>query len=240
MTADHANQKVAIITGASQGIGAALVDAYRGLDYAVVASSRSITPTDDPGVAAVAGDIAEPATADRIIATAVERFGRVDTLINNAGVFVSKPFTEYTVADYEFVTAVNLTGFFHITQRAIARMLAQGEGGHVVNVTTTLVEQASSQIPAGLAALTKGGLAAVTKSLAIEYAHNGIRVNAISPGNISTPMHANDDSAFLAAMHPLGRMGSLADIVEGALYLENATFVTGEFLHIDGGQSAGH
>ena len=237
MTAD---QKVAIITGASQGMGAALVDAYRGLNYAVVANSRSIAPTDDPGVATVAGDIAEPATADRIVTTAVERFGRVDTLINNAGVFVPKPFTEYTVADYEFVTAVNLTGFFHITQRAIVRMLAQGDGGHVVNVTTALVEQPNSKVPAGLAALTKGGLAAVTKSLAIEYAHNGIRVNAISPGNISTPMHADDDSAALAAMHPLGRMGSIADIVKGALYLENATFVTGEFLHIDGGQSAGY
>ena len=129
-----ANQKVAIITGASQRIGAALVDAYRGLDYAVVANSRSIGPTDDPGVATVAGDIAETATADRIVTTAVERFGRVHALVNTAGVFVSKPFTEYTVADYELVTAVNLTGFFHITQRAIARMLTQGEGGHVVNV----------------------------------------------------------------------------------------------------------
>jgi NAD(P)-dependent dehydrogenase (short-subunit alcohol dehydrogenase family) len=246
LTADHAqpsgtpNQKVAIITGASQGIGAALVDAYRGLNYAVVANSRSIAPPDDPGVAAVAGDIAEPATADRIVTTAIERFGRVDTLINNAGVFVSKPFTEYTVADYEFVTAVNLTGFFHITQRAIARMLAQGEGGHVVNVTTTLVEHANSKIPAGLAALTKGGLDAVTRSLAIEYAHNGIRVNAISPGHIGTPMHADGDATALAAMHPLGRMGSVADIVEGVRYLEAATFVTGDILHIDGGQSAGH
>jgi NAD(P)-dependent dehydrogenase (short-subunit alcohol dehydrogenase family) len=240
LNADHVNQKVAIITGASQGIGAALVDAYRGLDYAVVANARSMAPTDDPGVAAVAGDIAEPATADRIVTTAVERFGRVDTLINNAGVFVSKPFTEYTVADYEFVTAVNLTGFFHITQRAIARMLHQGEGGHVINVTTSLVEQADSRIPAGLAALTKGGLASVTKSLAIEYAHNGIRVNAISPGHIATPMHADGDTAALAAMHPLGRMGSIADIVEGVRYLEAATFVTGETLHIDGGQCAGH
>jgi len=243
LTADHASaqpRRVAIVTGASQGIGAALVDAYRALNYAVVANSRSITLTDEPGVAAVAGDIAEPATADRIVTTAIERFGRVDTLINNAGVFVSKPFTEYTVADYEFVTAVNLTGFFHITQRTIARMLDQGEGGHVVNVTTTLVEQADSKIPAGLGALTKGGLTAVTKSLAIEYAHNGIRVNAISPGHIVTPMHADDDSAALAAMHPLGRMGSVADIVEGARYLEAATFVTGETLHIDGGQSAGH
>jgi NAD(P)-dependent dehydrogenase (short-subunit alcohol dehydrogenase family) len=232
-------QKVAIITGASQGFGAALVDAYRALDYAVVANSRSITPSADPGVAAVAGDIAEPATADRILATAMERFGRVDTLINNAGVFVSKPFTDYTLADYEFVTAVNLTGFFHITQRVIARMLTQGDGGHVVNVTTTLVEQASSKVPAGLAALTKGGLAAATRSLAIEYAHSGIRVNAVSPGIIATPMHADDDTDALAAMHPLGRMGSVADIVEGVRYLEAATFVTGEILHIDGGQSAG-
>jgi NAD(P)-dependent dehydrogenase (short-subunit alcohol dehydrogenase family) len=239
LTADHVNQKVAIITGASQGIGAALVDSYRELNYAVVANSRSICPTDDQGVAAVAGDIAEAATADGIVATAIERFGRVDTLINNAGVFVSKPFTEYTLADYELVTAVNLTGFFHITQRAIARMLTQGHGGHVVNVTTTLVEYADSRIPAGLAALTKGGLAAVTKSLAIEYAHDGIRVNAISPGHIETPIHADDDSAALAAMHPLGRMGSIADIVEGVRYLEAATFVTGETLHIDGGQSAG-
>ena len=239
MTDALAPQKVARITGASKGMGAALVDAYRGLGYAVVANARSIAPSDDPGVATVAGDIAEPATADRIVATAVERFGRVDTLINNAGVFVSKPFTEYTVADYEFVTAVNLTGFFHVTQRAIARMLAQGEGVHVVNVTTTLVEHASSQIPAGLAALTKGGLDAVTRSLAIEYARDGIRVNTISPGHIATPMHADDNSAALAAMHPLGRMGSIADIVEGVRYLEAATFVTGETLHIDGGQCAG-
>jgi NAD(P)-dependent dehydrogenase (short-subunit alcohol dehydrogenase family) len=248
LTADHPLQKpsgtphrkVAIVTGASQGMGAAMVDAYRGLDYAVVANSRSIAHTDDPGVATVAGDIAEPSTADRIVTTAVERFGRVDTLINNAGVFVSKPFTEYTVSDYEFVIAVNLTGFFHITQRVIARMLAQGEGGHVVNVTTALIEHPDSRVPAGLAALTKGGLAAVTKSLAIEYAHNGIRVNAICPGNIATPMHADDDSAALAAMHPLGRMGSVADVVEGVRYLEAAIFVTGETLHIDGGQSAGH
>ena len=240
MTADRANQKVAIITGASQGMGAALVEAYRGLGYAVVANSRSIAAGDDPGVAAVAGDVADPATADRIVATAVERFGRVDTLINNAGVFVPKPFTEYTVADYEFVTGVNLTGFFHITQRAIARMLTQGEGGHVVNVTTSLLEQANSEVPAGLTALTKGGLAAVTKSLAIEYARSGIRVNAISPGNIATPMHADDDTAALAAMHPLGRMGAITDIIEGVRYLEAATFVTGETLHIDGGQSAGH
>ena len=231
---------VAIITGASRGIGAALVDAYRKLNYAVVANSRSITATDDAGVAVVAGDIADPATAERLVTVAVERFGRVDTLINNAGVFISKPFTEYTAADYANVTGVNVTGFFHITQKAIAQMLSQGEGGHVVNVTTTLVENADVRVPSALASLTKGGVAAVTKSLAIEYARRGIRVNAISPGVIDTPMHAADDHATLAELHPLGRMGSVDDIVAGVLYLEAATFVTGEFLHVDCGQSAGH
>ena len=229
-----------IITGASQGIGAALVGAYRKLNYSVVANSRTITAADDPGVAAVAGDVADPATAERLVTTAVERFGRVDTLINNAGVFVAKPFTEYTAADYRHVTAVNLTGFFLITQRVIAQMLSQGDGGHVVNVTTTLVERADARVPSALASLTKGGLAAVTKSLAIEHARSGIRVNAISPGVIDTPMHANNDHAALAGLHPLGRLGTVDDIVEGVVYLETATFVTGEILHIDGGQSAGH
>ena len=233
-------QPVVIITGASQGIGAALVGAYRKLNYSVVANSRTITAADDPGVAAVAGDVADPATAERLVTTAVERFGRVDTLINNAGVFVAKPFTEYTAADYRHVTAVNLTGFFLITQRVIAQMLSQGDGGHVVNVTTTLVERADARVPSALASLTKGGLAAVTKSLAIEHARSGIRVNAISPGVIDTPMHANNDHAALAGLHPLGRLGTVDDIVEGVVYLETATFVTGEILHIDGGQSAGH
>jgi NAD(P)-dependent dehydrogenase (short-subunit alcohol dehydrogenase family) len=234
------DQKVAIITGASQGIGAALVDAYRGLGYAVVANARSITPSADAGVAAVPGDIADPATAEAIVTTGLERFGRVDTLINNAGVFIGKPFTEYSAADYALATSVNLTGFFFITQRVIAQMLAQGGGGHIVNVTTTLVEQADSHFLSAMAALTKGGLASVTKSLAIEYARNGIRVNAISPGVIGTPMHSPSDLAASAELHPLGRVGSVDDIVRGIRYLETATFVTGEFLHIDGGQSAGH
>ena len=239
-TADASVERVAIITGASQGIGAALVAAYRKLNYLVVANSRRITATDDSGVAVVAGNIASPATAQPIVTTAVERFGRVDTLINNAGVFVAKPFTEYTAADYAYVTEVNLTGFFHVTQRVIAQMLSQGGGGHVVNMTTALVDNPDARLPSALASLTKGGLAAVTKSLAIEYARRGIRVNAISPGNIDTPMHGDDDHATLAAMHPLGRLGTVDDIVAGVLYLETAPFVTGEILHIDGGQSAGH
>ncbi len=233
------NQQTAIITGASQGIGAALVTAYRGLGYAVVANSRSITPSADPGVLAVPGDIADPAVAARVAEQALARFGRIDTLINNAGVFVAKPFTEYTDADYELVTGVNLRGFFELTRRAIPAMLEQG-GGHVVNISTSLTEHALSSVPAALAALTKGGLNAVTRSLAIEYAGRGIRVNTVSPGVIRTPMHAPETHGVLAGLHPLGRLGEIGEVVDAILYLERAAFVTGEIMNVDGGQHAGH
>ena len=232
-------QKVAVITGASQGIGAALVVAYRKLGYAVVANSRSITPSGDPDILAVAGDIADPAVDARVIEQALATFGRVDALINNAGVFVAKPFTDYTDADYDLVTSVNLRGFFEVSKRAIAAML-DGEGGHVVNISTSLVDHANSAVPSALAALTKGGLNAVTKSLAIEYAARGIRVNTVSLGIIRTPMHPAETHDTLAGLHPLGRMGDISDIVDAIVYLENAPFVTGEILHVDGGQSAGH
>jgi NAD(P)-dependent dehydrogenase (short-subunit alcohol dehydrogenase family) len=232
-------QKVAVITGASQGIGAALVVAYRKLGYAVVANSRSITPSGDPDILAVAGDIADPAVGARVIEQALATFSRVDTLINNAGVFVAKPFTDYTDADYDLVTGVNLRGFVEISKPAIAAML-DGEGGHVVNISTSLVDHANSAVPSALAALTKGGLNAVTKSLAIEYAARGIRVNTVSLGVIHTPMHPAETYDTLAGLHPLGRMGDINDIVDAIVYLENAPFVTGEILHVDGGQSAGH
>ena len=232
-------QKVAVITGASQGIGEALVVAYRKLGYAVVANSRSITPAEDAGILTVAGDIADPAVGARVIEQALAAFGRVDTLVNNAGVFLAKPFTDYTGADYDLVTGVNLRGFFEISQRAITAML-DGDGGHVVNITTSLVDHANSAVPSALAALTKGGLNAITKSLAIEYAGRGIRVNAVAPGIIRTPMHPAETHGALAEMHPLGRMGETGDIVEAIVYLEGAPFVTGEILHVDGGQSAGH
>ncbi|GIH22610.1 3-oxoacyl-ACP reductase [Acrocarpospora phusangensis] len=233
------NPKVAVITGASQGIGAGLVTAYRELGYAVVGTARSIAPSDDPMVRTIAGDIAAPGVGARVIAEAMEAFGRVDTLINNAGVFVAKPFTEYTVADYDLVTGVNLNGFFEISQRAAEIMLTQG-GGHIVSVTTALVDHANSSVPSALAALTKGGLNAATKSLAIEYASRGIRVNAVAPGIIRTPMHAPETHEFLAGLHPVGRLGEISDIVGAIVYLETAPFVTGEILHVDGGQSAGH
>ncbi|MFD7605895.1 SDR family NAD(P)-dependent oxidoreductase [Streptomyces mirabilis] len=233
------NQKVAVVTGASQGLGAGIAEAYRKLGYAVVATSRTIAPADDAGVVTVQGDIADPATAERVIATAVERFGRVDTLVNNAGIFLAKPFHEYTQDDYAAATGVNLTGFFRITQLAVERMLAQG-GGHIVNITTSLVDNADSNVPSVLASLTKGGLQSATKSLAIEYATRGIRANAVSPGTIKTPMHAEETHEALAGLHPVGRMGETSDIVDAVIYLENAPFVTGEILHVDGGMSAGH
>ncbi|MER6267298.1 SDR family oxidoreductase [Streptomyces sp900105755] len=232
-------QKVAIVTGASQGIGAALVEGYRKLGHAVVATSRTIDPADDAGVLTVQGDIADPATAERVVAAAVERFGRIDTVVNNAGVFVAKPFTEYTAADYAAVTGINVAGFFHLTQQAVPHLLAQG-GGHIVSVTTSLVDSADARVPSVLASLTKGGLQSATKSLAIEYATRGIRVNAVSPGTIRTPMHPAETHEFLAALHPVGRMGEVGDIVDAVLYLETAPFVTGEILHVDGGMSAGH
>jgi NAD(P)-dependent dehydrogenase (short-subunit alcohol dehydrogenase family) len=232
-------EKVALITGASQGLGAGMVDAYRKLGYAVVATSRTITPSGDPGILTVQGDISDPATAERVIAAGVAEFGRIDTLVNNAGVFVAKPFTDYTQDDYDAVTAVNLAGFFRITQLAIEQMLTQG-GGHIVNVTTSLVDNADSRVPSAQASLTKGGLQSATKSLAVEYATRGIRVNAVSPGTIKTPMHAEETHEFLAALHPVGRMGESSDIAEAVVYLENAAFVTGEILHVDGGMSAGH
>ncbi|MGB5183852.1 MAG: SDR family oxidoreductase [Xanthobacteraceae bacterium] len=232
-------QKVAIITGASQGIGAALVAAYRDRDYGVVATARSIGPSNDAKILAVPGDITDRKTAERAIAEGLARFGRIDTLINNAGVFVAKPFTQYTEADYAALLGVNLTGFFHITQLAIAAM-EKRHSGHVVQITTSLVEHANSHVPSVLASLTKGGLSAATKSLAIEYAKTGIRVNAVAPGVIKTPMHPAETYAQLAKLHPLGRMGEISDIVGAILYLESAGFVTGETIHVDGGQSAGH
>ena len=231
--------KVAIVTGASRGIGAAIVKAYRDRSYHVIATARSIEPATEDGIATVRGDIGERNTAERVVATAMDRFGRIDTLINNAGVFIAKPFTQYTGADYAAILGVNLAGFFHITQLVIAEMEKRGSG-HVVQITTSLVNHAQSAVPSVLTSLTKGGLDAATRSLAVECAKRGIRVNAVSPGVIKTPMHSPADFAQLDALHPVGRMGEISDIVEAVLYLESAGFVTGEILHVDGGQSAGH
>ncbi|MEH0936349.1 SDR family NAD(P)-dependent oxidoreductase [Micromonospora psammae] len=232
-------QKVAVISGASQGIGAGLVQAYRKLGYGVVATSRSIGDAHDPEIVTVRGDIADAATAQRVVGAALERFGRIDTLVNNAGIFVAKPFTDYTDEDFDQVTGINLAGFFHLTQRALPHLLASG-AGHIVTITTSLVDQPNRNVPSVLASLTKGGLNSATKSLAIEYASRGLRVNAVSPGVIKTPMHPVETHAALAGLHPVGRMGETSDIVDAVVYLESAPFVTGEILHVDGGQNAGH
>jgi NAD(P)-dependent dehydrogenase (short-subunit alcohol dehydrogenase family) len=231
-------QKVAIITGASQGIGAGVVAAFRHAGYAVVGTSRSIRPSDESGYLTVQGDISEAKTAKRVAEHTLDRFGRIDSLINDAGIFISKPFTDYSPDDYTAITAVNLAGFFHITQCAIRHMVDQGRG-HIVNITTSIVDRPSSEQPSALVALTKGGLAAVTRSLAIEYASRGVRVNAVSLGVIQTPMEDAASYQGMAALHPLGRVGEISDVVDAILYLERATFVTGETLHIDGGQAAG-
>ncbi len=234
------DQRVAIITGGSRGIGAGLVAGYRGRGWAVVANARTIKPSEDPDVLTVEGDIAKPATAGRIIEGALERFGRIDTLVNNVGAFVSKPFTDYTAEDYALVVGVNLTGFFWLTRRAIAEM-ATRYGGHVVNIAATLAEVANPHSPSALAALTNGGLAAATRSLAVEYASRGIRVNAVSPGLIQTPVHQPENYDGLDDwLPPLGRVGQVSDVVDGILFLESSPYITGEILHIDGGQIAGH
>ena len=232
-------QKVAIVTGASRGIGAGLVEGYRKHGYAVVATSRSIPASDDPQVHTVRGDLAEPDTAARVVDAALERFGRIDTLVNNAGLFLAKPFTAYTDDDFAAMIGLNLAGFFAITRRAVAPMLERG-AGHVLTITTSLVDHALSAVPSVLASLTKGGLDAATRSLAVEYAGTGVRVNAVSPGIIKTPMHPVEAHSAYATLHPMGRMGEVEEIVHAALYLETAAFVTGETLHVDGGQSAGH
>jgi NAD(P)-dependent dehydrogenase (short-subunit alcohol dehydrogenase family) len=233
-----AEPSVAVITGASQGIGAGLVHGYRDRGWSVVANARTMAPSSDPEVLVVDGDIAEPATAERIVGQAMDRFGHIDTLVNNAGVFISKPFTDYSPEDYDLAVSVNLTGFFCLTQRAIAEMVNAGSG-HVVNISATIVDHAHSSEPSVLASLTKGGIDAATRSLAVEYASRGIRVNAVAPGVIKTPMHSPQAYAAGAQFAPMERVGDVSDIVDGVLFLESAPFVTGETLHIDGGQVAG-
>jgi NAD(P)-dependent dehydrogenase (short-subunit alcohol dehydrogenase family) len=235
----HASRRVAVVTGASQGIGAGAAESFREAGYAVVGVSRSISPSDASDFLTVRGDISEVETAQMIVDQAVNRFGRIDSLINNAGIFISKPFTDYTLDDYSAIMAVNLTGFFHVTQAVIRQMLTQDSGGHIVNLTTSLVDHAESENPSALVSLTKGGLAAVTRSLAIEYASRGVRCNAVSLGVIQNPAFDPASYEGLGALHPLGRVGQISDVVEGILYLERASFVTGVVLHVDGGQSAG-
>jgi NAD(P)-dependent dehydrogenase (short-subunit alcohol dehydrogenase family) len=234
-------QKVVIITGASRGIGAALVSRFRDLGYGVVATAGSIMKTELAGDSAtlpIAGDISERDTALRVVDAAMERFGRIDTLINNAGIFIPKPFVDYSVQDFTSMIGVNLSGFFHISQLAAARMLHAGSG-HIVNITAAIAAQPLAVLPAALTVLTKGGLDAVTRALSIEYARAGIRVNAVAPGVIRTSMHRPEALQAFAALQPTGRVGETDAIVDAVVYLEQAAFVTGEILRVDGGAFSG-
>jgi len=230
------------VTGASKGIGAGLVSRFLEEGYNVVGNSRSITKstnvTASSQLALVDGDIGDSTTAQKVADTAIERFGRIDVLINNAGIFVPKPFTEYTSEDFNSLVSTILGGFFYITQNAIRQMLQQ-QSGHIVNISTSLVDQPFAGAPCALQLLTKGSLNAVTRALAIEYAAQGIRVNTVSPGVVNTPMHEKDDHELLSQLHPIHRLAEISEIVDAILYLTSATFVTGEILHIDGGAHAG-
>ncbi len=235
----------AIVTGASSGLGLAIARSLAKHDYAIVANSRSISldhpsiaTIDAQRIAAVPGDIGSPEIAKRVLDEAIAQFGTVDLLVNNAGIFIPKPFDDYTVEDFDVLLRTNVHGFFHLTQHVLRHMAERGRG-HVVNITTSLADNPLRAVPSVLPILTKGGLNAATRALSLEYAPLGIRVNAVSPGIIRTPMHSEADHEFLATLHPNGRMGDPEDIAQAVLYLEDAPFVTGEILHVDGGAHNG-
>jgi NAD(P)-dependent dehydrogenase (short-subunit alcohol dehydrogenase family) len=235
--------KTIIVTGASQGIGAALVKTFLERDYSVVASSRNMTrsgafvPSDK--LALVDGDIGQLATATKIVETATSRFRSIDALINNAGIFFSKAFTDYTTEDFKVLSSTNLEGFIYVTQLAIKQMVAQKSGGSIVSITTTLAGHPIAGENASVPMITKGGIEAITRSLAMEYAKDGIRVNAVAPGVVDTPMHKNDPKELLKSLSPLGRIVDVQDIADAVLYLTEARLVTGEVLHVDGGAHVG-
>lgn len=234
--------KTAIVTGASSGIGLALTQKLLGHGYAVVANSRRITASDQlrtgDRLVLVDGDVADPATAEKLVKTAVERFGRLDLVVNNAGFFLPKPFTEYSVEDLDRLLATNLKGVVWLAQAAVKQMTVQGNG-HLVTITTSLADQPIRGVAAALPLLIKGGLNTLTKALALEFSGAGIRVNAVAPGIIDTPMHAPEAHTFLKTLHPIERLGTVDEIAEAVLYLDGAHFVTGEVLHVDGGAHAG-
>jgi NAD(P)-dependent dehydrogenase (short-subunit alcohol dehydrogenase family) len=235
-------QKTVIVTGASQGIGAGAVQSFLGRGYNVVANSRNITRANPfaaaANVALVDGDIGNANTAATIVDAAVSRFGRIDVLINNAGVFIPKPFTKYTTEDFDTLVSTTLAGFLYVSQLAIQQMLRQ-KSGSIINVSTTLVDQPIAGVGAAVQIMVKGALHAVTRALAIEYAREGIRVNTVALGVINTPMHKPETHDFLNGLHPVGRIGEVKEVVDAMLFLTDATFTSGEILHVDGGAHAG-
>jgi len=242
MKNDKTQQPVAIVTGASSGIGLGVTQALLERGWRVVGTSRTISKSKDlkpsPDLVLVDGEVSKKETAVKVVETALKHFGRIDLLVNNAGIFMPKAFTDYTEEDFNLVMNTNVASFFYMTQQVIPQMKKQNSG-HVVNISAVLADQPSGAAPALLAVLSKSPMPAVSKALALEYASNNIRFNTVSPGIIDTPMHTNDNHAALAKFHPLARMGEISDVVDAVLYLQNATFVTGENIRVDGGVHAG-
>jgi NAD(P)-dependent dehydrogenase (short-subunit alcohol dehydrogenase family) len=240
----NSTQKTAIVTGASQGIGAGVVKAFVERGYNVVATSRKATQSAEVSasdrIALVDGDIGEPATAARVVETALSRFRSIDVLVNNAGIFFSKTFTEYTAEDFQSLVSTNLAGFLYVTQLAIKQMLAQKTGGSIVTITAALARNPIRGVPAAVPMITKGGLETVTQQLAMEYAKDGIRVNAVAPGAVYTPLHQNTPKQVMEGMSPMGRPSTVEEIANAVLFLTGAPTVTGHILYVDGGSHFGH
>jgi NAD(P)-dependent dehydrogenase (short-subunit alcohol dehydrogenase family) len=235
-------RRTMIVTGAAKGIGAGVTNAFIERGYNVVANSLNITASTfaaSDRLAVVRGDIGDPSTARKIASTAIETFGSIDGVVNNAGIFFTKPFTEYTAEDFQKLSATNLLGYIYITQLAVLQMLKQNSGGSVTCVTTSLVQNPIAGVNASFVMVTKGGLEAITRSLAMEYAKEGIRFNAVAPGIVDTPMHATDPKDFLKTLSPMGQISDVSDIVDAIVYLTEARHVTGEVLRVDGGAHVG-
>lgn len=235
--------KTIVITGASQGIGAGLVNTFAGRGYNVVATSRSVSrsseiPASDK-VVRVDGDIADPATARKVVETALSRFGRIDALVNNAGIFFAKPFVDYTLDDYRKLSATNVEGFLHLTQLVVRQMVAQKSGGSIVSITTPLISHPIAGMPVSVAMITKGGIEAASKNIAMEYARDGIRVNTVAPGVVDTPLHKDNPKEFLKTLSPMNSISSAQEIVDAVVFLTEAPHITGEVLHVDGGAHLG-
>src|SRR5947209_7305969 len=236
-------RKTAIVTGASQGIGAGIVKGFVERGFNVVANSRKVTQSTEVAasdrVALVDGHIGEPATAARVVETALARFHSVDALVNNAGIFFTKPFTDYTADDFRSLISTNLEGFLYVTQLAIKQMLAQKTGGSVVTITAALARNPIRGVTASVPMITKGGLETVTRHLAMEYAKDNIRVNAVAPGVVLTPMHRDTPRDVMEGLSPMGRPSTVQDIADAVLYLTDAATVTGHTLYVDGGAHFG-
>ncbi len=243
MSANTDEKQVAIVTGASQGIGAGVVKAFVQRGFNVVASARDMTQSTEVAasgqIALVDGDIGEPATAAMIAETAISRFRSIDALVNNAGIFFAKPFTEYTAEDFKSLVSTNLGGFLYVTQLAIQQMLAQKRGGSVVNITAALARNPMRGVTASVPMMTKGGLATITQQLAMEYAKDGIRVNAVAPGVVYTPLHRDTPKEVMESQSPMGRPSTVKDIADAVMYLTGAATVTGDTLYVDGGAHFG-